>query len=37
MYYLIDPKNVGTNFCILYCKNVAYPLYGIDPCRVYGI
>jgi len=37
MLYLIDPKNVGTNFCLTFCKSVAYPMYGIPPCWSYDI
>lgn len=33
MIYLIDPKDVTSQVCILYCskkcKGVAYPLYGV--------
>lgn len=37
MLYLIDPRNVGTNWCLTLCKSVAYPMYGIPPCRSYEI
>ena len=37
MVYLIDPKEVTTNWCIPFCKNVAHPLYGVPPCRSYDI
>lgn len=35
MIYLIDPKDVTNQACILYCgtrcKGVVYPLYGVPP------
>lgn len=42
MVYLIDPKEpFGNKVCTLFCKSVAYPLYGVpacaDYCRIFGI
>ena len=37
MVYLIDPQVVATNRCLFFCKSVAYPLYGVPPCRGYDI
>jgi len=31
MIYLVDPTNVK-GLCIKFCKNIAYPMYGVPKC-----
>jgi len=34
MVFLVDPKDISGNAkCQFFCKWVAYPMYGIDPCN----
>ena len=32
MIYLIDPKNPGGEKCTLFCKGIAWPMYGVPTC-----
>jgi hypothetical protein len=38
MVFLIDPKDLyAVKGCTYFCKGVAFPMYGIPPCRLFEV